>query len=80
MAILAGLALVLSDFYKPAGGRVVLLFQPAGMIPSPSSSPLIIYLEETGSGAQQMCDDKNQVLSDVSKNSKAGQIHFDKFR
>lgn len=31
MAIVAGLALVLSDLIVPSHGRVVLLFQPAGM-------------------------------------------------
>jgi len=62
MAILAGLALVLSDFYHPPSGRVVLLFQPA---------------EETGSGAQQMCDDKNEILSEIiqSPNSSIFALH-----
>eukprot|EP01113_Clastostelium_recurvatum_P029945 TRINITY_DN3625_c0_g1_i3.p1 TRINITY_DN3625_c0_g1~~TRINITY_DN3625_c0_g1_i3.p1 ORF type:complete len:415 (-),score=77.45 TRINITY_DN3625_c0_g1_i3:58-1269(-) len=50
MAILAGLALVLSDFYRPESGRVVLLFQPA---------------EETGAGANKMVDDKNSVLEEI---------------
>jgi len=39
MAILAGIAVLLSDHYAPKSGKVVLLFQPA---------------EETGAGAQQM--------------------------
>lgn len=50
MAILAGLALLLSDHYRPESGKVVLLFQPA---------------EETGTGAQLMIDTDNKVLSDI---------------
>jgi len=62
MAIMAGLALLLSDHYKPDSGRVVLLFQPA---------------EETGAGAQQMIDSSNKVLSDIvaSPNSSIFALH-----
>nr|BAJ99571.1 predicted protein [Hordeum vulgare subsp. vulgare] len=41
MAMVAGLGLMLSDFYKLSSGKVILLFQPA---------------EETGEGAQKMMD------------------------
>jgi amidohydrolase len=50
MAIVAGLAMLLSDHYQPESGRVVLLFQPA---------------EETGAGAQQMVDSPNKVLAEI---------------
>lgn len=51
MAILAGLALLLSsEQYAPDSGRVVLLFQPA---------------EETGEGAQRMLDSHNEVLDAI---------------
>jgi len=62
MAIMAGLALLLSDHYKPDSGRVVLLFQPA---------------EEIGAGAQQMVDSSNKVLSDIieSPNSSIFALH-----
>jgi len=52
MAIMVGLALLLSDHYRPSNGRVVLLFQPA---------------EETGAGAQQMIDSSHKALSDIIK-------------
>lgn len=50
MAIVAGLGLLLSDFYRPERGRVVLLFQPA---------------EETGTGAQAMISANNPILSEI---------------
>lgn len=50
MAIVCGLALLLSDFYSPPEGKVVLLFQPA---------------EETGAGAIKMVDSNNSVLSSL---------------
>jgi len=53
MAIVAGLALLLSEHYQPDTGRVVLLFQPA---------------EEIGAGAQQMVDSPNKVLSEIVNN------------
>jgi len=50
MAIIAGLALLLSDLIAPPNGRVVLLFQPA---------------EETGAGAQRMVESKHPVLQEM---------------
>jgi amidohydrolase len=47
MAIVSGLALLLSDYYIPPSGKVVLLFQPA---------------EETGAGAQKMVTSENPVM------------------
>lgn len=55
MAILAGLALILSDHYTPDNGRVVLLFQPA---------------EETGEGAQRMLDSGNSRLAEILNHPK----------
>lgn len=52
MAILAGLALLITEHYVPEHGRVVLLFQPA---------------EETGEGAQRMVDSGNEVLDGILK-------------
>lgn len=55
MAMLAGLALILSDHYQPDNGRVVLLFQPA---------------EETGEGAQRMVDSGNSRLAEILNHPK----------
>eukprot|EP00026_Physarum_polycephalum_P009050 Phypoly_transcript_09161.p1 GENE.Phypoly_transcript_09161~~Phypoly_transcript_09161.p1 ORF type:complete len:286 (+),score=39.36 Phypoly_transcript_09161:38-895(+) len=50
MAIVVGLAIVLSNGSLPFEGRVILLFQPA---------------EETGTGAQQMIASTNPVFRDI---------------
>jgi len=50
MAILAGLGLLLSDYFNFEHGRVVLLYQPA---------------EETGEGAQKMIDSNHPVLKEM---------------
>jgi len=50
MAIVIGLAKLLSDFHTPSAGRVALLFQPA---------------EETGEGARQMVETNHPVLSSI---------------
>jgi len=62
MAIIAGLALLLSENCRPDCGRVVLLFQPA---------------EEIGAGAQQMVDSPNKVMSEIlnSPNSSIFALH-----
>jgi len=62
MAIVAGLAMLLSENCRPDCGRVVLLFQPA---------------EEIGAGAQQMADSPNKVMTEIlnSPNSSIFALH-----
>lgn len=56
MAIVSGLALLLSDYYTPPSGKVVLLFQPA---------------EETGAGAQKMVTSENPVMRSLIESSES---------